>query len=112
MPILNPIPEKNESDALNELIQTYNLVPHDNDQLRLESLKKIVIHINNLPEKAGLTLNDWMTTPDGLNDHVAYHKARVEETASPTAHLRAQLKALNPLHAEENAVTNLKPSHQ
>jgi len=66
-------PTQNQEDQkLNELqslLQTYNLIPHDNQASRSESLHDILTHLDNMTSTP--TLDQWIQ--DNLIDHLTYY---------------------------------------
>ena len=76
MPILNPIHALPGSQVLNQLIEQYNLLPHDKKAARSSALEQIVQQTllqNTTPNPKLIT---WMVEPSGLQDHLAYYQVK------------------------------------
>jgi hypothetical protein len=62
--------EEQKLTQLQSLLQTYNLIPHDNQESRSESLQAILKHLENMTPTP--TLDQWIE--DNLIDHLTYYE--------------------------------------
>jgi len=75
MVILASIDELTHFEALNQSIQSYNLTPHDNKELRQKYLIAIINNMNNIAQSEALphSLSQWVEK-NGLKTHMDYYK--------------------------------------
>jgi hypothetical protein len=83
MAILQPIHELPNSKKLNELIQSYNLTPHDNKVKRKQLLEAMIEEINSRIPNEQLTR--WVEEYNGLKNHMNYYT--VNNTINPVTDL-------------------------